>query len=237
MIWMMEGMIRAFKESQMWVHMHLIHFVAAFIVSGLPLISRDWFGWIASAVGYPISEVLGGSYAPYSMGIQILRWIHRISAFGLALVLVPYILLEIFRITSWESWPECWSLGCLSRGIRELIDYYVHKRRVEFGKYNLGQKLWIWLAALGLIWMYSTGIVLWFRDWFDPGLWSLAHELHDIGFFLAVILLAVHVYLATMIPEHRPMLDAMFRTGYLPEEFVRDHHPRWYRKLKGEEGG
>jgi len=100
---MMEGMIRAFKESQMWVHMHLIHFVAAFMVSGLPLISRDWFGWIATAFGYPIAELFGGSYSAYSLGIQILRWVHRISAFGLALVLVPYIVLEIFRITSFQK--------------------------------------------------------------------------------------------------------------------------------------
>jgi len=230
-----EKFVRAFTEAQIWVHKHLIHFTAAFLLTGLPLISGDWFGWIATALGYPLSNLFGNAYSAYSLGLQIARWIHRLSALGLATVIVPYGVLQLFRIRQWEIWPECWSLSCLTRGIGELIDYYVRKKRPNFGKYNVGQKLWTWAAAIGVIWMYATGLVLWFRDSFSPATWELAHTLHDIGFFLAVIGLAVHVYLATMIPEHRPMLDAMFRTGTLPEEFVKEHHPKWYEKLKAEE--
>ena len=231
-----EKLIKAFSEAQIWVHKHLIHFTAAFLITGLPLINGEWFGWIAELLGYPVSTILGNGFGAYSMGLQIARWIHRLSAVGLATVLIPYVVLQIFRAREWHIWPECWSISCLISGSKEMIDYYFRKRDAKnFGKYNMGQKAWAWVSALGLIWMYVTGIVLWFRDSFSPTTWEAAHLLHDAGFFIAAIGLAIHVYVVTLLPEHRPMIDAMFRTGYLPEWFVKKFHPKWYEKLKAEE--
>ncbi len=231
-----EKIIKAFSKAQRWVHMHLLHFTAAFIITGLPLIHKELFGWIALTLEYPFSVLFKGAYDPFSMGLEIARWIHRLSAFGLAMVLVPYAILELFRIKHWEIWPECWSWSCLSKGTRDLIDYYLHKRKREFGKYNLGQKLWTWVVIIGMIWMFTTGTILWAKEYFpiDTVLW--AHLLHDIGFYIAIIGLTVHVYLATMIPEHRPMIEAMFDTGELPEEFVKEHHPKWYEKIMKKRG-
>lgn len=224
--------VKAFSEAQIWAHKHLIHFTLFFFLTGLPLISKDWFGWLAYVYGYPLSTIIGPAYDPYSLGMQVARFIHRLSALGLALVLIPFLFRMLRDIGKSEIWPECWSASCFSKGVRDLIDYYVHKKKVEFPKYNLGQKGWIWTAAIGMIIMYLTGIVMWLRDFFSPGLWETAHILHDIGFFIAAIGLIIHVYMAILIPEHRPFVRAMFRTGRLTEEYVEEHHPKWHEKME-----
>ena len=223
--------VEAFSETQIWFHKHLIHFMLAFIITGLPQIQKDWFGWIAILLGEPLNMVLGGTYDAYSLGIQIARWIHRLSAVGLTLVLIPFVVRELANFKKWEIWPECWSLKCFNDGVKQLIDYYLHKKHVEIGKYNLGQKFWTWLAAITLFFMGLSGFIMWFRGYFSADVWRIAHLIHDIGFYIFMIMLPVHAYLAVALPEHRPMVGAMFRTGTLPLEFVKEHHPKWYKKL------
>lgn len=224
--------VEAFAENQIWFHKHLIHFMAAFIITGLPQIWPEWFGWIAELLGYPLNVVIPGD--PYSLGIAVARWIHRLAAVGLTLVLIPFVLKQLADIKKWEIWPECWSASCFNKGVKNLIDYYLHKKHVEVGKYNLGQKAWTWLAAITLFAMGVSGFVMWFRGFFGEEAWRWAHMIHDAGFFVFAIMLPVHVYLAVLIPEHKPMVSAMFRTGKLPLEFVKEHHPNWYKKLTGE---
>ncbi len=226
--------VRTFSEMQIWVHKHLIHFVAAFFLTGLPLISKDWFGWLAYLYSYPVSVVIGPVYDPYSLGMEIARLIHRLSAFGLALVLIPFFLGELGALRRMEIWPECWSWSCFKKGISDMVDFYIHKKPAVFPKYNLGQKGWIWTVLIGMIIMYITGIIMWFRGMFSPSIWGWAHLIHDIGFFIAAIGLIIHVYMAVLIPEHRPMVRAMFRTGRLTEEYVSKHLPKWLQKSKEE---
>ncbi len=223
--------VEVFNEIQIWAHKHLIHFVLFFFLTGLPLISKDWFGWLAYLFGYPLTTIIGG-YDPYSLGIQVARFVHRLSAFGLALVLIPFLLKMLRDIKKLEIWPECWSFSCLKSGINDLIDYYIHKKPVKFSKYNLGQKGWAWTAIIGMIIMYITGIIMWFRGYFPVGAWEVARLLHDIGFFIAGIGLILHVYMAVLIPEHRPFVRAMFRTGRVPKKFVAEHLSKWYEKIK-----
>jgi len=227
-------MVRVFSELQMWIHMHLIHFAAAFIITGLPLINQDLFWWIAYGIGYPFYKAFPG-YTPISAGILIANWVHRASAFILAPLLVIYAVAELFRIKRWEFGPTEFSLNALKNGINSLLDYYLFKKHVRFGKYNLGQKLWIIGVILGLIYMYITGTILWLQFGLPKEVLHNILILHDIGFYIAVIGLAVHIYLAAGIPEHKPMVTAMFRTGSIPEDFAREHHPLFYEKIKNEE--
>ncbi len=223
--------VRAFSEAQIWAHKHLIHFTLFFFITGLPLISKDWFGWLAYIFGYPLSTIISG-YDPYSLGVQVARFIHRLSAVGLAMVLIPFFIKMLADLKKSEFMPECWSFSCFKKGVQDMIDYYIHRKPVKFPKYNLGQKGWIWTASIGMVIMYLTGIVMWFRDAFPASVWEAAHLLHDIGFFIAAIGLVIHVYAALLIPEHRPFVRAMFRTGRLTEEYVAEHHPSWYERAK-----
>ncbi len=230
----MSRVIRAFTEAQIWVHKHLIHFTAIFLITGLPLINERAFWWVAYALGSPLNTLLSSTSA-VSVGLEVARMLHRLAALGLAMVLIPYFFYELSHAGKLHIWPEEWSFSAFKRGVKELVDYYIHKRKAEFGKYNLGQKAWIWIVIFGTLWMYITGLIMWFRGYFSTGAYEMAHLLHDIGFYLAVCGLVVHVYLATMIPEHRVFAHAMFRTGTIDEEIVKEKHPRWYKKLNEEE--
>jgi len=225
--------IRVFSEIQVWIHIHLIHFAAIFIITGLPLINQDLFWWITYGIGYPFYKAFPG-YTPISAGVLIANWIHRASAFILAPLIIIYVIAEIFRIKKWEFGPTEYSSKAFREGVKNLIDYYLFKRRVKFGKYNLGQKLWVIGVIIGLTWMYITGTILWFQFGLSKEIIHNILILHDIGFYLAIIGLLVHIYLAAGIPEHRPMVTAMFRTGSIPEEFAKEHHPLYYEKIRRE---
>jgi len=230
-----EKQIRVFSELQIWAHKHVIHFTAAFLLTGLVLAGGDTVKILGEIFGYPIASIFAPEYDAYSAGVQVARWIHRLSALGLAFIIVPFFIAEIFNAGRWEFWPECWSLGCFKQGVRKVVDYYLGRGHPEFGKYNLGQKCWVWLASIGMVIMYITGIILWFRESFSVTIWEYARLIHAIGFYLSIIFLAVHVYLATMIPEHRPMVTAIFRTGTASADFLRTHHPQWFEKLRKKE--
>ena len=223
--------VKAFSEAQIWVHKHLIHFTAGFIISGLPLLNKTWFGWIAALFGAPLT-VMDPSKNTISLGMEILRWIHRISAIGLAIVLIPYFIYELFHLTDLQILPECLSIKCLKNGVKDLKDYYIHKRDITIDRYNAGQKIWAWLVIVGLPVMYASGLAMWFRDYFSENVLIWAHLVHDIGFYIAAIMLSIHVYLSALIPEHRPMLDAMFRTGMVPLEFIKKHHIKWFKRIE-----
>lgn len=230
--------IRVLSETQIWAHKHLIHIVLVLFISGLPLVSKELFGWIAYLVGTPaawiIAAVQGSPFQPdylaYSVGLQILRIVHRVAGVMLVIVALITALVEVTRIKKWQIWPE----GSLGEAIRNLVDYYVRKRHVRFGKYNFGQKLYTWAVIVGVPWMVVTGTILWFRTLFSPETVSIAHFLHLIGAALGGWLLIVHVYAALGIPEHKPMVRAMFRTGTVSEEYLKEHHPLYYEKLKKE---
>ena len=228
--------VRLFSELEIWAHKHVIHFAAALIITGLIISANklpspldSMFDWLAYALGTPASKAaaaLGGSpleqsYDAYSMGVQVARILHRLAGVGMAAIGVVWLLGELPRIRRWHIWPE----GGLGEAIRNLVDYYLGKKQPRFGKYNLGQKLWIWSVFIGFTLLLASGLIMWFRDYFAPSTWELAHTLHVWLAWLGIAGLIVHVYLATGIPEHKPMIRAMFRTGTAPEEFVREHHP------------
>ncbi len=237
--------IKVFSELEIWAHKHAIHFAAALIITGLIISAQKlpsplsgFFEWLAYALGTPASKaaaLMGTSpleqgYDAYSLGVQVARVVHRLAGIGLAAVGIAWLLGELPRARKWQIWPE----GGLGEAIKNLIDYYIGKKEPRFGKYNLGQKLWILGVVVGFTLLFISGVIMWFRDSFSPSTWELAHTIHVWLAWLGIAGLIVHVYLAIGLPEHRPMIRAMFRTGTLPEDFVRKHHPLYYEKAAKE---
>lgn len=235
-----ERMVRMFSQIQRWTHFHMIHFMLAFIITGLPLASPK-FGFIAKALGTPIAftaKTLGVSpfeqtMSAYAIGIQACRVLHRITALLALAVLIPFFVVEFFRSKEWQIWPEEWSFSAFANGIKSALSWYLLKKPQRFGKYDPAQKFYTWAAGIGFLLMYISGFVLWFRDYFTEGAWHAAHMIHSIVFYLALIFLIMHVVFATLIPEHAPGIEAMFAHGYAPEDWVKEHHPLWYEKIKG----
>ncbi|UXD22611.1 hypothetical protein IPA_06690 [Ignicoccus pacificus DSM 13166] len=217
--------VRVFSEVQIWAHKHLIHVVGLLLFTGLPFFSKDLFGWVAYVLGYPVALFIGGNVN--SLGLEVARWLHRLAAIVLIAISAVVFFAEVPRAKKWRIWPK--NVG---REVRKLLDYYVHKKRVPFDKYNIGQIAWTWFVIIGIAVMIVTGLIMWFKPSME--LVTVAHELHALGAALFMIGLVIHIYAAIGIPEHRPMVTAMFRTGDLPEEYLKEHHPLYYEVVRSE---
>ena len=224
----MSKMVRVFSEVQIWAHKHLIHVVGLLFFTGLPFFSKEWFGWVAYVLGYPIAYVMGADV--YTTGFEVARALHRIAAVTLIIISAVVFFAELPRMRKWRIWPR--NVG---KETAKLIKYYLNKEKVPFDKYNIGQIAWTWTVIFGIALMILSGLVLWFKGLFDAGTVLLAHYVHATVAAILLIGLVVHIYAAIGIPEHRPMVTAMFRTGTLPEDFVKEHHPLYYEKLEVEE--
>ncbi len=99
------------------------------------------------------------------------------------------------------------------------------------GKFNAGEKVWFWGGAcvLGII-VSAAGFVLDFPN-FDQTRQTMqtAHVVHSIGAVLFMLGGLGHIYLGTI--GMAGAYDSM-RTGYVDEEWAREHHAYWYNEVK-----
>ena len=99
------------------------------------------------------------------------------------------------------------------------------------GKFNAGQKLNAIFVAGCIPLMLATGSIM---RWFEPFplAWRTgATFVHD---WLALTLLAVVIgHIGKALAE--PVALRAMRTGTMPAEHVRRHHPRWWREVQGGE--
>lgn len=133
----------------------------------------------------------------------------------------------------------------LSGKFKGMIPSIVDITRGTFGKYILRNK-WIsedkylssqkssflLFAFLGLIQLITGGIKVIAHIWsINPGFMAITNAIHDIFTLLFILVLIAHVLFVFLIKEHRVLLFSWFK-GAVKEDYVRDHHPIWYEKLK-----
>ncbi|MDI6903211.1 MAG: hypothetical protein QMC77_05685, partial [Methanocellales archaeon] len=78
-----------------------------------------------------------------------------------------------------------------------------------------------------------TGIVktLRYTRELSPTAIYIATKLHVIVGILILLLLIVHIITAAVIPPSWPLFRSMLTTK-TSEEYVKEHHPEWYKELK-----
>ena len=107
----------------------------------------------------------------------------------------------------------------------------ISKHEPPSGRFNAGEKLWFWGGAsmLGII-VSMSGYVLDFPN-FDQSrqTMQIAHVIHSIGAVLFMLGAMGHIYMGTL--GMAGAYDAM-RTGYVDEEWAREHHAYWYNDVK-----
>ena len=106
------------------------------------------------------------------------------------------------------------------------------KHETPSGKFNAGEKLWFWGGAcvLGLI-VSAAGFVLDFPNFGQTRqTMQTAHIVHSIGAVLFMLGGMAHIYLGTL--GMAGAYDSM-KTGYVDEEWAREHHEYWYNEVKG----
>jgi formate dehydrogenase subunit gamma len=126
---------------------------------------------------------------------------------------------DVRRLARWSSDDRRWLTSLGKRG------------RSRMGKFNAGQKLNAIFVAGCIPLMLVTGTIM---RWFDPFplAWRTgATFVHD---WLALLLLAVVVgHIGKALAE--PVALRAMRTGTVPADHVRTHHPRWWRELQPDE--
>jgi formate dehydrogenase subunit gamma len=125
--------------------------------------------------------------------------------------------------------------------LKDAVLHYLHlmgltkKEGSPTGKYEASERLAFVPLTLLALFMALTGFVklaarLWeLPEWLVVG----ANWTHDWSTLLLVILLVFHVVLAALVPWAWPLLRSMI-DGYIDVDFVKSHHPGWYRELQEE---
>ena len=100
----------------------------------------------------------------------------------------------------------------------------------EQGKYNGGQKMMFWGAAISMLLMTISGILIW-RAWFgfDITLVRLGAVVHAAIGALLIGLIMVHIYAAIWV---KGTLRAMVY-GTVTRAWAKQHHRAWYRQMTG----
>ena len=116
----------------------------------------------------------------------------------------------------------------------KVVRYITYAERdEEVGKYNGGQKLFFFAAALGGLGLLVSGLVLWFPRAFPPLPWFLGILVHEVTFILFAVAIVLHVYLGT---AAEPGTFRSMTRGVVTRAWARLHHPRWYREVTGDDG-
>jgi len=114
-----------------------------------------------------------------------------------------------------------------------MLEYFQYRNEdADVGKYNGGQKLLFWAAALGAVGLLASGLVLWFPLGFGQGLREASYLLHDVAFILFFAMIIGHIYLGT---AAEPGTFRSMSRGTVTKSWARLHHPRWYREVTGEQ--
>ena len=120
---------------------------------------------------------------------------------------------------------------------RGMLEYFEYRNDdSEVGKYNGGQKLLFWAAALGTLALLVSGILMWLPQ---PalGAWGqelrqAAYILHDTAFSLFFAMIIGHIYLGTA--AEPGTFRSMIR-GTVTKKWAQLNHPRWYREVMSRE--
>ena len=104
-------------------------------------------------------------------------------------------------------------------------------KEVPSGRFNAGEKGWFWagLVVLGTV-MSISGLIMLFPN-FDQvrATMQQANIVHGVGAVLFIAMSLAHIYLGTIGMEGA--YEGM-RTGYVDEEWVKEHHELWYDDVK-----
>ena len=104
------------------------------------------------------------------------------------------------------------------------------ERLPEVGRYNAGQKLVYYVAALCLVGLLLTGVVIWraYFSWYFPiTVIRLGALLHALFGFVLICTIIVHIYAAIWI---KGSIRAMTR-GTVTPGWAWKHHRAWYREI------
>ena len=168
--------------------------------------------------------VMGG--ALFGWLTWVLKTMHNFAGplFAVSLVIMFFTYLR-------DNWPERGDMAWILKGGGAFSKAGEHAPASN--RYNPGEKFvfWIGVMLLGSV-VVGSGLVM---DKLIPGLlydrstMQVAHMVHYVSTILMMCMFAGHIYLGTI--GTRGAYKGM-RTGYVGEEWAREHHGRWYEDIQ-----
>ena len=97
-------------------------------------------------------------------------------------------------------------------------------------RYNAGEKVWFWLAAIVGTAVIVSGLVLNFPNFGQTrATMEYYHWIHSVSAVFLIVVSLGHIYMGTL------ALEATFevmKTGYCDSNWAKEHHDLWYEKVK-----
>jgi formate dehydrogenase subunit gamma len=174
--------------------------------------------------------------APLTIGEAglALRFVHRVFAVLFMAVPVLYVIFDLKGFLYDMRLVFTWTKDDLA-WLRAAPAYYFNgddSKMPPQAKFNSGQKMFYLIIVIGFILFTLTGLVMWFgKGVVPPTVFQGSVFLHDLTTIATASFFAVHFFLATAHPLMKQSLDSM-RFGRLSEEYVREHHGKWYEEIK-----
>jgi len=196
------------RLSSRVIHWTVAVFFFGALLTGMPIWSPV-FGWMAFLFG----------------GLSVCRWLHAWLGVAFAAATLVMFVHWFSEMKLTDKDREFLTPGGMIRYMR------YQGEDSEVGKYNGGQKLLFWAAALATLGLLLSGIVMWFPESFGNALRQLSYVVHDIAFILFFAMIIGHIYLGT---AAEPGTFRAIVRGTVTREWARLHHPKWYRQVTGD---
>lgn len=210
--------IKRFSKYVIIAHWVNTTCVAMLFLSGLPLYS-DMFKFVYHLFGSPQNTML----------------IHRTFAVIFILPVIFVIITDpksfvswIKQITSWKSYD----IKFLTEFSKEFFGG--HADIPKQGFLNGGQKVNSLLVIFCVTLLVSSGLIIWFKEFFPKELVLWCYPAHDLGVGLMIAAVLGHIYLSVGNPASRPSFKGMTK-GYVDTDYAKEHHGRWYDEVAKEE--
>lgn len=201
-------------------HMLMFSSVILLILTGMPLKFPEF-----EISKFMIVTILGG--------LQNSTLIHRIAAVGLIIVgtwhLGYIILSKMGRRDFFLMIPRPQD----AKDALHTVMYYLGRRPSgpKFGRFSFIEKFDYWAVYWGMVVMIGSGLILWFKEMFDKGLFDIAREAHsDEGLLATLAIIVWHFYNVHFNPEVFPM-SWVWWNGRLTESQLKHHHPLEYAEI------
>jgi formate dehydrogenase subunit gamma len=115
--------------------------------------------------------------------------------------------------------------------LRQAHRYATHDEEglPEAGRFNAGQKMLFWTQSTSTLFLFFSGLALWFPETMPRSLRLAAILIHPIAAIISIGGIIVHIYMGTAaVPEaFRGMIQGWVRPGW-----AASHHPKWYREIR-----
>jgi formate dehydrogenase gamma subunit len=184
--------------------------------------------FICLGTGLPIWTPYLGFLAYLFGGLHVCRVLHPWAGIAFAIA-------SIFMFVQWVSQMKLTQADREFLTPKGMLEYFQYRNQdADVGKYNGGQKLLFWAAALGTVGLFVSGWVMWYPLDFPQWVREVSYLLHDVAFSLFFAMIIGHIYLGTA--AEPGTFRSMIR-GTVTKSWARLHHPRWYREVTAKKSG